>query len=133
MIHHETITAKLAPNNGEGDSGTFDVIEPKPGDFQVFQGGLNVCYRSTLESAVEAAQKAAGDFDQRALEELKQQWDRDPSWDLETTEGYEDFRQELYIYRLETERDLARKELQQVRAVLASFAALLPGSSTESR
>ncbi len=38
------------------------------------------------------------------IEELKQQWLGDPSWDIEETEGFEEYRAELLLFRLEQEK-----------------------------
>jgi hypothetical protein len=40
-------------------------------------------------------------FDQ--IEELKQNWISDPCWDIEETEGFEDEKRELKLFRMETE------------------------------
>ena len=37
---------------------------------------------------------------QEQLETLKQCWHRDPCWDIETTVGFENYRDELLAYRL---------------------------------
>lgn len=37
------------------------------------------------------------------LEKLKRNWTADPCWDLETTEGFEEHRQELLDFRLDWE------------------------------
>lgn len=37
------------------------------------------------------------------LKKLKENWRRDPIWDLEDTEGFEDHFEELKAYRLEME------------------------------
>jgi hypothetical protein len=39
----------------------------------------------------------------KQLDELKAQWESDPIWDIEDTEGFEDYRNELAKYRKETE------------------------------
>lgn len=50
-----------------------------------------------------------------ALEELKAQWSCDPCWDIEKTEGFEAHRQELYVFRLETENANLREQVQRVQ------------------
>lgn len=35
------------------------------------------------------------------VEQLKRQWSQDPIWDIEDTEGFEDYREELRAYREE--------------------------------
>jgi carbonic anhydrase len=126
MNHHESISAKLAPNQGAGDSGVFDVVESTEGQFQVYEGGF--CHHSdcgSIEAARKAAEEEAAAFDGRALEDLKRRWRNDPNWDIEDTEGFEDFRQALYAYRLETELAAAKKELERMRSILLPFGSLL--------
>ena len=125
MTHHDKITAKRAPNNGEGDSGSFDVIENE-GEFSVYEGGY--CHASdcgSLEEATKAAEALANKFDAVALENLKSQWLNDPSFDIEDTVGFEDIRQELYAFRLKTELAAARKEIQRLHFIVRPFAQLL--------
>jgi hypothetical protein len=38
------------------------------------------------------------------VEKLKMSWCRDPIWDIETTEGFEEYRDELFAYRKECEQ-----------------------------
>ena len=38
------------------------------------------------------------------VERLKQVWLKDPCWDLELSEGFEEFNQELLLFRLDTEK-----------------------------
>ena len=35
------------------------------------------------------------------IEELKRQWTRNPIWDIETSEGFEEYHKELEVYSLE--------------------------------
>lgn len=44
------------------------------------------------------------------IADLKAQWKHDPCWDIETTEGYEEYEVELLEYRLITEREWAEAE-----------------------
>lgn len=44
------------------------------------------------------------------VEALKKEWLEDDSWDIEDTEGFEEYRDELYILRLETELKWYKKE-----------------------
>lgn len=37
------------------------------------------------------------------IERLKRSWERDPIWDIEDTEGFEDHREELLAFRKECE------------------------------
>jgi hypothetical protein len=125
LTHHETITAKRAANHGEGDSGSFDIIE-NDGEFSVYEGGF--CHASELdclEVATKVAQGLADNFDGRSLQDLKDQWLNDPSFDIEETVGFEDCRLELYSFRLETELAAARKEIQRLRSLILPFGELL--------
>ena len=51
------------------------------------------------------------------IEALKRNWERDPCWDIEKSEGFESHKEELLAYRKEKEtlwkeqRELHRKEL----------------------
>ena len=40
---------------------------------------------------------------QEQIQELKQNWFNDPCWDIEETEGFEEYREELKAYRLQCE------------------------------
>jgi hypothetical protein len=125
MIHHDTITAKRAPNDGDSDSGSFSIIEDR-GKFSVYEGGH--CHASdcgSLEVVTKIAQEAADQFDSSALEDLKCQWLNDPSFDIEEAEGFEDCRLELYSFRLATELAAARKEIQRLHSIIRPFGALL--------
>ena len=56
---------------------------------------------------------------------LKRNWRNDPTWDIETTEGFEAHRTELYIWRLEYELQIERdnhKRLKDALNVLLSVA-----------
>lgn len=126
MIHHESISAKLASQSG--GAGHFDVFEDDR-KFSVYGEGF--CYGfgfESLESATKRAGELATRYDEDKLDELKRQWAADPHWDIEGTEGYEAFEQELLIYRLQYERDAARKELSRVQSILTSFAVTLKES-----
>lgn len=115
--------AKLASKTS--GSGHFSVVQE--GDtFSVYE--LGVCERDKYETAAEAqgeAQRMANHYDWRKLEDLKAQWRADGSWDIEDTEGFEPFRQELYIFRLETELAAARKREEHMRSVFASLVAVI--------
>lgn len=39
----------------------------------------------------------------KQLDELKAQWEADPCWDIEETEGFEDYHDELAKFRKDTE------------------------------
>lgn len=42
-------------------------------------------------------------MEKEEIEELKRNWSIDPCWDIEDTEGFEDHKTELKLYRLECE------------------------------
>ena len=50
------------------------------------------------------------------IEELKAQWLADPCWDIEETEGFEQHKEELLKFRLETERRWQRQWLRRINA-----------------
>lgn len=45
------------------------------------------------------------------VNELKENWQVDPCWDLEDTEGFEDYRKELAAFRLSYEYELGKTSL----------------------
>lgn len=47
------------------------------------------------------------------IQQLKESWRRDPSWDLEDTEGFEAHREELLAYRLEFEAKVHEDEQRE--------------------
>lgn len=49
------------------------------------------------------------------IQALKDNWRKDPCWDIEDTEGFEDHKDELLAYRLEVEAEADRK-LQEQKA-----------------
>jgi hypothetical protein len=64
------------------------------------------------------------------IEKLKSDWHSDPSWDIEDTEGFEAHRHELYVYRLESEKEWLNKRLNEyetaervLRRILSSASA----------
>lgn len=44
------------------------------------------------------------------INDLKAGWKKDPCWDIEDTEGFEDIKTELLEYRLKAERDWTESE-----------------------
>lgn len=52
------------------------------------------------------------------IEELKRQWQRDGSWDIEDTEGFEGHRDELSAWRTGVEAERAEKRQAHVHEVL---------------
>jgi hypothetical protein len=49
------------------------------------------------------------------IEDLKSQWESDPCWDLEDTDGFEDYEDELLAYRKQKEIEWKQKAKQKVR------------------
>lgn len=119
----DVIEAKLASKTS--GQGHFSVVQ-EGGMFSVREWGG--CQGGKYESAAEAraeARRLADQHDRRKIEDLKAQWRADGSWDIEDTEGFEAFRQEIYIFRLEIELAAAKNREEHLRSVLAPFAALL--------
>lgn len=50
------------------------------------------------------------------VNELKRQWLADPVWDIEETEGYEKYREELRRFRLETEAVWEARRIEHLDA-----------------
>jgi hypothetical protein len=48
------------------------------------------------------------------LDELKSQWRRDPCWDIEETEGFEDHKEELLAYRLKCESEWKQEQTERL-------------------
>ena len=48
------------------------------------------------------------------LDDLKEKWLRDPCWDIEDTEGFEDYKAELRAYRINQEELWKAKEYMRV-------------------
>ena len=44
------------------------------------------------------------------IEKLKKDWQRDPCWDIEMTEGFEEYRNILFDFRIECEHRWKEKE-----------------------
>jgi hypothetical protein len=49
------------------------------------------------------------------VERLKQGWKRDPIWDIEETEGFEEHKQELLQFRLRCEAEWKEAHLQKLQ------------------
>ena len=48
--------------------------------------------------------------------QLKVEWASDPCWDIEDTEGFEEYHDELLAYRIQMEQHWRREiELQEIR------------------
>lgn len=52
------------------------------------------------------------------IEGLKINWSNDPIWDIEDTEGFEEHKQELYIYRLEVENKRMRLKINDIDNII---------------
>lgn len=63
---------------------------------------------------------------QEEIEALKRSWHRDPIWDIEETEGFEDHREELKAYREQLDAEYEKKE----RTRLIEKSAMLCGNAT---
>ena len=65
--------------------------------------------------------------DRMDVERLKDSWKEDPNWDLEETEGFEEYREELVAFRLEWE---ARwKEEREARLQAKAESMGIPGNT----
>lgn len=47
------------------------------------------------------------------LDYLKLSWERDPNWDIEETEGFEEYRDELLAFRQQKEREWKEKRAKR--------------------
>jgi hypothetical protein len=56
-----------------------------------------------------------------ALEKLKWDWSCDPCWDIEETEGFEEFRAELLKYRQDMELEWAAAHNKRMQDLAASL------------
>lgn len=50
------------------------------------------------------------------IEALKKNWRYDPCWDIEDTKGFEEHKEELLAYRLETEKKWRTVEDERINA-----------------
>lgn len=50
------------------------------------------------------------------IEKLKEGWKKDPCWDIEDTEGFEDHRNELVLWRIEYEAQCEASHQERVKA-----------------
>ncbi len=55
------------------------------------------------------------------VEKLKREWSADPIWDIEETEGFQDYEKDLKIYRLEVENKTMRRRLSDIDDVMYNF------------
>jgi hypothetical protein len=68
--------------------------------------------------------RLSDEFDKRAIEALKRPWLADLSCDIEETDGFEDWRQVLYIFRLKAKLTAASNEVVRLRWIVMSFSQL---------
>lgn len=52
---------------------------------------------------------------QEEIEKLMREWGKDPCWDIEDTEGFEDHRYELRRYRMMVEMDRSKQYREKVK------------------
>jgi hypothetical protein len=50
------------------------------------------------------------------MENLKRNWALDPIWDIEDTDGFEEFREELLQYRLNCEAQWEARRIERLQA-----------------
>lgn len=62
---------------------------------------------------------------QEEIQTLKDSWKKDPCWDIEDTEGFEEHHQELMAWRIQYESDLQAEEVERIerRRRVVSFEA----------
>lgn len=91
MIHHETITAKRAPCDGEDGRGSFNVIEDSDG-FHVVAGadGHYLSEHGSLRAATAAAKREAAAYDRYAREDEKRRNAPPPPQDIAFWPDYHD-------------------------------------------
>lgn len=65
------------------------------------------------------------------VDELKSQWVRDPIWDIEDTEGFEDYHDELLAFRLKKEAEWGAARREQL--LLKAEKVGMPGNITLAR
>lgn len=62
------------------------------------------------------------------VEALKQNWLNDPCWDIEETEGFEFYREELAIYRLGIENENQERYDRELNADAARWGVSVSGA-----
>ncbi len=70
------------------------------------------------------------------VEQLKSEWAWDPCWDIENTEGFKEYYDELLAYRLETKAEDQKEiddENEKMRNELGCNAAIYPSFGIENR
>lgn len=66
--------------------------------------------------------KAPEDVSEMTIEDLKQNWRNDPCWDIERTEGFEEYAGELLEYRLQYEYERIKVDDIQLAAMFVELA-----------
>jgi hypothetical protein len=64
---------------------------------------------------------------EKEIEDLKANWIKDPCWDIEDTEGFEEHKEELLAYRLQIEADIQAEAIERTerrRRVVAMATAI---------
>ena len=65
---------------------------------------------------------------QKEIDDLKQCWIKDPCWDIETTPGFEEHNEELFVFRKSMEQSWALARIQRFSKKADSIG--LPGNYT---
>lgn len=63
---------------------------------------------------------------QEKINELKRQWEQDPCWDIEDTEGFEVHEHELLAYRKQKESEWEKQRQEEIEYVADSLG--VPGN-----
>lgn len=64
------------------------------------------------------------------VEKLKENWKKDPYWDIEETEGFEEYREELYDFS-EKQKIIANEIWEKRKKVLITTASIYPSSMSD--
>jgi len=54
---------------------------------------------------------------QEEIDELKRQWEKDPCWDIEDTEGFEDHARDLLAYREQKESEWEKQKQEEIEYI----------------
>lgn len=55
------------------------------------------------------------------VEDLKHKWKQDPCWDIEETEGFEEYRDELKAFRLNTEAKWKSDQEENIKQLCTKY------------
>jgi hypothetical protein len=106
-IHYEKGDRVLVRMSGRRFVGEVTAYPgPMPNVTELSTGKVHILSHRLLEKIPNADE----------IDELKAQWEADPVWDIENTDGFEAYRAELEAYRLEKEQEwkgYVRQELEQ--------------------